>query len=86
MKTTVTLPELGAAGPITLSVWYALPGDLVLQGERLVEVLHRRVTMLLVRRQQAEPDARVRCVLAAGDAELTVDADGEGLHRRSRHS
>jgi pyruvate/2-oxoglutarate dehydrogenase complex dihydrolipoamide acyltransferase (E2) component len=32
------MPELGV-GPVTLSVWFAEPGDAVLAGERVVEVL-----------------------------------------------
>lgn len=32
------MPELGAS-PITLSVWFADPGDEVYEGDRLVEVL-----------------------------------------------
>jgi pyruvate/2-oxoglutarate dehydrogenase complex dihydrolipoamide acyltransferase (E2) component len=38
MPTPILLPELGA-GAVTLSVWYAEPGEPVLEGERLVEVL-----------------------------------------------
>src|SRR5437870_12607829 len=32
------MPDLGV-GPVTLSVWFAEPGDAVLAGERVVEVL-----------------------------------------------
>jgi pyruvate/2-oxoglutarate dehydrogenase complex dihydrolipoamide acyltransferase (E2) component len=32
------LPELGAA-PVVLSLWFADPGDVVFEGDRLVEVL-----------------------------------------------
>jgi len=38
MPTPIRLPDLGG-GPVTLSHWYAEPGDRVLAGERLVEVL-----------------------------------------------
>jgi pyruvate/2-oxoglutarate dehydrogenase complex dihydrolipoamide acyltransferase (E2) component len=38
MPTPIVLPELGA-GSVTLSHWYAEPGDSVLAGERIVEVL-----------------------------------------------
>jgi pyruvate/2-oxoglutarate dehydrogenase complex dihydrolipoamide acyltransferase (E2) component len=38
MQAEITLPELGAA-PIVLSVWFADPGELVYEGDRLVEVL-----------------------------------------------
>ncbi len=34
----VLLPDLGAA-PVVLSAWFADPGDLVFEGDRLVEVL-----------------------------------------------
>jgi pyruvate/2-oxoglutarate dehydrogenase complex dihydrolipoamide acyltransferase (E2) component len=38
MRAEVTLPELGAA-PVVLSAWLADPGDVVFEGDRLVEVL-----------------------------------------------
>lgn len=38
MRAAITLPELGPA-PARLSVWFAEPGDLVYEGDRLVEVL-----------------------------------------------
>lgn len=38
MRTPIVLPELGAA-PVRLSLWFAVPGDLVFEGDRLVEVL-----------------------------------------------
>jgi pyruvate dehydrogenase E2 component (dihydrolipoamide acetyltransferase) len=38
MRVEVRLPELGA-GPVVLSVWFADEGDLVYEGDRLVEVL-----------------------------------------------
>jgi pyruvate/2-oxoglutarate dehydrogenase complex dihydrolipoamide acyltransferase (E2) component len=38
MRTPVLLPDLGAT-PIRLSLWYVEPGDLVYEGDRLVEVL-----------------------------------------------
>jgi pyruvate/2-oxoglutarate dehydrogenase complex dihydrolipoamide acyltransferase (E2) component len=41
MRTTVHLPDLGVSPGrrVILSAWYALPGDLVFEGDRLVEVL-----------------------------------------------
>ena len=41
MRTPITLPELGlpAGRRVTLSAWYAEQGDLVFEGDRLVEVL-----------------------------------------------
>ena len=38
MRTPIVLPELGAA-PVRLSLWFAAPGDLVFEGDRLVEVV-----------------------------------------------
>ena len=83
MKTTVTLPELGAAGPITLSVWYVLPGDLVLQGERLVEVLLEGATFDVsapVSGWLSEQLALPRDLVRPGQALGTIDApDAEKL-------
>jgi pyruvate/2-oxoglutarate dehydrogenase complex dihydrolipoamide acyltransferase (E2) component len=41
MRTPIILPELGLpeGRRITLSVWYAARGDVVFEGDRLVEVL-----------------------------------------------
>jgi pyruvate/2-oxoglutarate dehydrogenase complex dihydrolipoamide acyltransferase (E2) component len=38
MRTPVVLPDVGAA-PVRLSLWFADPGDLIFEGDRLVEVL-----------------------------------------------
>jgi pyruvate/2-oxoglutarate dehydrogenase complex dihydrolipoamide acyltransferase (E2) component len=38
MRVEILLPELGA-GPLVLSVWFADLGDVVYEGDRLVEVL-----------------------------------------------
>jgi pyruvate/2-oxoglutarate dehydrogenase complex dihydrolipoamide acyltransferase (E2) component len=38
MRTPVVLPDLGAA-PVRLSLWLADVGDVVYEGDRLVEVL-----------------------------------------------
>jgi pyruvate dehydrogenase E2 component (dihydrolipoamide acetyltransferase) len=38
MQAEIRLPDLGAA-PVVLSVWFADPGDVVYEGDRLVEVL-----------------------------------------------
>ena len=43
MQATIVLPELGAA-PALLSIWFAEPGDVVYEGDRLVEVLVRGAT------------------------------------------
>ncbi len=38
MQTPIVLPDLGAA-PVRLSLWFSKPGDVVFEGDRLVEVL-----------------------------------------------
>jgi pyruvate/2-oxoglutarate dehydrogenase complex dihydrolipoamide acyltransferase (E2) component len=38
MQAPIILPELGAE-PVVLSVWFADPGEVVFEGDRLVEVL-----------------------------------------------
>ncbi|HZT82095.1 MAG TPA: biotin/lipoyl-containing protein [Gemmataceae bacterium] len=38
MRAEIILPELGAA-PVRLSAWFADAGDVVYEGDRLVEVL-----------------------------------------------
>ena len=43
VTTPIILPDLGV-GPLTLSVWFVEPGDPVLQGERVLEVLAEGVT------------------------------------------
>jgi Pyruvate/2-oxoglutarate dehydrogenase complex, dihydrolipoamide acyltransferase (E2) component, and related enzymes len=37
MQAEIRLPELGAT-PVVLSVWFADPGDMVFEGDRVVEV------------------------------------------------
>lgn len=46
MRTPLLMPEIGAgpAARVTLSVWLARPGDLVFEGERVVEVLTEGIT------------------------------------------
>jgi pyruvate dehydrogenase E2 component (dihydrolipoamide acetyltransferase) len=46
MRTAITLPDLGVlnGARVTLSAWFALPGDRVLEGDRLVEVLTEGAT------------------------------------------
>ncbi len=38
MQAEIILPELGAV-PVVLSVWFVDPGDLVFEGDRVVEVM-----------------------------------------------
>src|SRR5262245_28837655 len=43
MRTPILLPDLGAE-PVRLSLWYAHVGELVFEGDRLVEVLANGAT------------------------------------------
>jgi pyruvate/2-oxoglutarate dehydrogenase complex dihydrolipoamide acyltransferase (E2) component len=82
MRTEITLPELGLPDglPVTLSVWYAEPGDFVFEGDRLVEVLTDGATFdvpspatgLLVERW-----AYPRDVLRPGQVLGVVEAEDE---------
>ncbi|MCX7701397.1 MAG: lipoyl domain-containing protein [Gemmataceae bacterium] len=47
MPTPIRMPDLGG-GPARLTVWYADPGDRVLEGERIVEILSERATFEIV--------------------------------------
>jgi pyruvate/2-oxoglutarate dehydrogenase complex dihydrolipoamide acyltransferase (E2) component len=38
MRAEILLPELGAA-PVVISAWFADPGEVVYEGDRLVEVV-----------------------------------------------
>jgi pyruvate/2-oxoglutarate dehydrogenase complex dihydrolipoamide acyltransferase (E2) component len=38
MRASIVLPDFGAA-PAKLSVWFVDPGDLVYEGDRVVEIL-----------------------------------------------
>jgi pyruvate/2-oxoglutarate dehydrogenase complex dihydrolipoamide acyltransferase (E2) component len=38
VRTPIILPDLGAA-PVRLSLWFSAPGDVVFEGDRLVEVV-----------------------------------------------
>jgi pyruvate/2-oxoglutarate dehydrogenase complex dihydrolipoamide acyltransferase (E2) component len=44
MRSPIKLPDLGCPTP-RLSVWYARPGDAVLAGERVVEILVENATV-----------------------------------------
>jgi pyruvate/2-oxoglutarate dehydrogenase complex dihydrolipoamide acyltransferase (E2) component len=43
MSTPIILPDLGT-GPVRLSVWFADVGDMVYEGDRLVEVMVKGAT------------------------------------------
>ena len=84
MHTPITLPELGLpeGRPITLSVWYAGPGEFVFEGDRLVEVLTDGATFdvpspatgMLVERL-----AYPRDVLRPGQVLGVVEAEDENM-------
>jgi pyruvate/2-oxoglutarate dehydrogenase complex dihydrolipoamide acyltransferase (E2) component len=38
MRAEIVLPDVGA-DPVSLSVWFVMPGEAVYEGDRLVEVL-----------------------------------------------
>jgi pyruvate/2-oxoglutarate dehydrogenase complex dihydrolipoamide acyltransferase (E2) component len=82
MHAPVILPELGT-NAVVLSVWFADPGDLVYEGDRLVEVLVNGATFdvsapatgrLLV--QHAFPDER----LASGQLLGLLEVSPESSH------
>jgi pyruvate/2-oxoglutarate dehydrogenase complex dihydrolipoamide acyltransferase (E2) component len=88
----VILPDLGTGPdvPIVISYWFASPGELVWEGERLVEVLAGPATvdvpapttgrLVEIRGQEddrVEPGA-VLAVIAADEPEATGPADGPG--------
>ena len=86
----VILPDLGTGPdvPIVISYWFASPGELVWEGERLVEVLAGPATvdvpapatgrLVEIRGQEddrVEPGS-VLALIAAEDADPTGPADG----------
>jgi pyruvate/2-oxoglutarate dehydrogenase complex dihydrolipoamide acyltransferase (E2) component len=82
MPTPITLPDLGLpdTSRVLLSAWYAEPGDLVFEGDRLVEVLTDGATFdvpspatgCLAERLAYPPD-----VLATGQVLGMVEEDSE---------
>ena len=81
MRAQITLPELGLPGHlrVTLSVWYAQPGDFVFEGDRLVEVLTDGATFDVpspATGRLAERLAYPRDVLRVGQVLGVVEAQG----------
>jgi len=81
MRAEITLPELGLPGHqrVTLSAWYARPGDLVFEGDRLVEVLTDGATFDVpspATGRLAELSAYPRDVLRAGQVLGVIEAQG----------
>src|SRR3954449_10697215 len=82
MRTEITLPELGlpANRRVTLSVWYAEQGDLVFEGDRLVEVLTDGATFDVpspATGRLVERRAYLRDVLRPGQVLGLVEAEEE---------
>ncbi len=85
MRSRVELPDLGCPRP-RLSVWYVRVGDLVLEGERLVEILVDSATVDLLATDTGvllECHARVNDLLVPGQL-LAVIACNEPLENSSR--
>lgn len=68
MQVEVLVPELGleAGQPITVSVWFAEAGDLVYEGDRLVELLVAGATFDVA----CPADGKLAEILAFPDDEL----------------
>lgn len=86
MRTEIVLPDLGAE-PLILSVWFADLGDLVYEGDRLVEIAAGGATFDVpapatgrLAEQRALPDDR----LTAGQVLGVVEKPG--ADSASRHS
>ncbi len=82
MRTEIILPELGLPDGllVTLSVWYAEPGDFVFEGDRLVEVLTDGATFDVpspATGQLVERWAYPRDVLRPGQVLGVVEAEDE---------
>ncbi len=43
MRVEIVLPEIGA-GPVVLSLWFVDPGDVIYEGDRVVEILSNGAT------------------------------------------
>ncbi len=79
MHTAIILPDLGSA-TVLLSVWFAEPGELVYEGDRLVEVLLGGATFDVAAPatgRLVERRARPNDALAAGQVLGFIVGDGE---------
>jgi pyruvate/2-oxoglutarate dehydrogenase complex dihydrolipoamide acyltransferase (E2) component len=80
MRADILLPELGAA-PLLLSVWFADLGDMVYEGDRLVEVLAEGATFDVpapATGRLAEKRALPDDAISPGQVLGTVDVDEPG--------
>lgn len=78
-KVAIVLPDVGAA-PVVLSIWFADPGDVVFEGDRLVEVLVGGATFDVsspATGRLAEKRARRNQTLSAGQVLGFVEEEGE---------
>jgi pyruvate/2-oxoglutarate dehydrogenase complex dihydrolipoamide acyltransferase (E2) component len=81
MHADILLPELGAA-PLVVSVWFADVGDLVYEGDRLVEVLAGGATFDVpapATGRLAEKSALADDPLVPGQVLGRVEIDGEAM-------
>jgi pyruvate/2-oxoglutarate dehydrogenase complex dihydrolipoamide acyltransferase (E2) component len=81
MHGDILLPELGVA-PLVLSVWFADVGDLVYEGDRLVEVLAGGATFDVpapATGRLVEKRALADDPLVPGQVLGRVEVDGEGM-------
>lgn len=82
VQAPIVLPELGAA-PAVLSVWFADPGELVYEGDRLVEVLVSGATFDVsspATGRLIEQRALPNDLLTTGQVLGLVEAEGEYIH------
>ena len=78
-RVAIILPDVGAA-PVVLSTWFADPGDVVFEGDRLVEVLVGGATFDVsspVTGRLAEKQARRNERLVPGQVLGFVEAEPE---------
>jgi pyruvate/2-oxoglutarate dehydrogenase complex dihydrolipoamide acyltransferase (E2) component len=79
-KIAIILPDVGAA-PVVLSIWFADPGDVVFEGDRLVEVLVGGATFDVsspATGRLVEKQARRNQPLTPGQVLGFVEVEGEG--------
>jgi pyruvate/2-oxoglutarate dehydrogenase complex dihydrolipoamide acyltransferase (E2) component len=80
LKVAIILPDVGAA-PVVLSIWFADPGDVVFEGDRLVEVLVGGATFDVsspATGRLVERQARRNQPLTPGQVLGFVEVEGEG--------
>lgn len=87
MHAEIVLPELGVI-PVVLSLWFADPGDLVFEGDRLVEVLAGGATFDVpapatgrLAEKRALPDDR----LQTGQVLGILEVEGEESKEANQH-